>query len=203
VAFTFFFRDIAVLNLIATHVVPTLSGYSKVGIWDAGCAMGPEPYSLAITLAERMGNFAFRNIHIDATDIEEQENCGNTIETGVYPAEQLKSVPPEMFSKYFTPAGEEGHFRIIDRIRQSIHYRRHDLLSLKPPADGYRLIVCKNVLLHFTPDQRIKVIRMFHSVLAYGGFFATEQTQEMPKELAPLFVQVSNEGSLYMKAVST
>lgn len=162
--------------------------------------MGPEPYSLAITIAETMGHFAFRNIDIDATDIDEQENFGKTIERGVYPADQLRRVPPEIFAKYFEPAEENGNFKVINTIRQSIHYKRHDLLSLKPIADGFHLIMCKNVLLHFHPVERVKVIQMFYSALAPGGFFATERTQEMPEELAHIFVQVSSEGQLYRKA---
>ena len=165
--------------------------------------MGPEPYSIAITPAKNMSNLAFRNNHIDATHVDENENFGKTIETEVYPVEQLKSVPPEIFFKYFIPVEKEGHFRVIDTLRQSVHYKQHNLLSLKPLAIGYRLIICKNVLLHFSLDERIKVINMFHSALAPGGYFATEQTQELPEELAHLFVRVSNEGPLYLKAGST
>ncbi len=198
-AFTFFFRDNAVLELIGTHVVPSLVGYSKIRIWDGGCAMGPEPYSLAITLAERMSHFAFRNVHIDATDIDEQGDFGRTIEKAVYPKEELERIPRAILEKYFVPAEEQGYFRIIDTIRGSIHFRRHDLLSLKPIADGYQLIMCKNVLLHFSPDDRTKVIRMFHSALARGGYFATERTQEMPEQVAGLFERVSAEGQLYRK----
>ena len=36
-------------------------------IWDAGAAMGQEPYTLAIMFADRMGHFAFNNLRIDAT----------------------------------------------------------------------------------------------------------------------------------------
>ena len=146
-----------------------------------------------------MGHFAFRNVHIDATDVDESGDFGSTIETGVYPRDQVERIPPEFLAKYFVPAEEEGHFRIIDTIRQSIHYKRHDLLSLKPIADGYHLIMCKNVLLHFQPDERTQVIRMFHAALAPGGYFATERTQEMPEELVPLFNIVSPEGHLYRK----
>ena len=199
-AFTFFFRDQTVLDLIATHVVPTLSGYSRIRIWDGGCAMGPEPYSLAITIAEKMGHFAFRNVHIDATDIDEQGVFEKIIENGVYPIDQLERITPEIFGKYFTPGEGKGEFRVVDSIRQAIHFKRHDLLSLKSIADGYRLIVCKNVLLHFHPAERVNVIRMFHSALAPGGFFATERTQEMPRELAHLFEKMSEEGQLYRKA---
>ena len=198
-AFTFFFRDITVLEMIAKHVLPNLAGYSRVRIWDGGCAMGPEPYSLAITLAESMGHFAFRNIHIDATDIDEQEDFGKTIESGVYPQDQVQRIPADIFAKYFVPAEQEGFFRIIDPVRQAIHFQRHDLLTLKPIGEGFHLIVCKNVLLHFSPDERAKVIRMFHSALAPGGYFATERTQEMPQELSHLFSQVSSEGQLFKK----
>jgi len=197
-AFTFFFRDSTVLDLIAKHVIPNLAGYSKVRLWDAGCAMGPEPYSLAITIAETVGHFAFRNIHIDATDIDEQEDFGTTIARGLYPADQLQRIPPEILAKYFLPA-EDGQFRIVDSVRGSIHFRKHDLLSLTPIADGFHLVMCKNVLLHFHPAERSKVIRMFHGALAPGGFFATERTQEMPDDVAPLFEAVSSEGQLFRK----
>ena len=198
-AFTFFFRDMTILDLIATRVIPDLAGFSKIRIWDGGCAMGPEPYSLAIVIAESMGHFAFRNVRIDATDIDEQDTFGKIIEEGVYPAEQVKRIPPEIFSKYFVPAGLEGHHRIVDTIRQSVHFQRHDLCSLKPIGAGYHLILCKNVLLHFLPHERTQVIRMFHSVLAPGGFFGTEQTQKLPEELAHLFSQVSPEAQLFKK----
>ena len=161
--------------------------------------MGPEPYSLAIIIAESMGSFAFRNVHIDATDIDEQDTFGKIIEEGTYPAEQVKRIPPDIFSKYFVPAAQEGCHRIIDTIRQCIHFQRHDLRSLKPIGVGYHLIVCKNVLLHFQPHERTDVIRMFHSALAPGGYFATEQTQKIPEELERLFSQVSPEGQLYKK----
>ena len=50
-AFTFFFRDLQALELALDHVAPDLAGRSRPKIWDAGCAMGPEAYTLAILLA--------------------------------------------------------------------------------------------------------------------------------------------------------
>ncbi len=42
-AFTYFFRDLYTLELAAKHLLPFISGSSKPRLWDAGCAMGPEP----------------------------------------------------------------------------------------------------------------------------------------------------------------
>jgi chemotaxis protein methyltransferase CheR len=47
-----------------------------------------------------------------------------------------------------------------------IRFTRHDLLSLNPPGTGYSMVVCKNVLLHFTAPMRVSVLDMFHSALA-------------------------------------
>ncbi len=170
-AFTYFFRDLYTLESIVRHVVPPVAGRSKVRVWDAGCAMGPEPYSLAIMFAENMGRFAFRNLRIDATDVDESNLFGKIISKGIYPEEDLKRIPRELFTKYFRPSGKAGYFKIDDIIRSRVFYRRHDLLSLQPVGDGLSLVVCKNVLLHFQPAERIEVIKMFHKSLAPGGYF--------------------------------
>lgn len=198
-AFTYFFRDLHTLELIVKHVIPSVSGFSKVRVWDAGCAMGHEPYSLAIMFAENMGRFAFRNLRVDATDLDGSNLFGKIIGEGVYCDEELKRIPRDLFTKYFYPGAKEGSYKIDDIIRNKVFYQKHDLLSLKPAGSGYNLILCKNVLLHFQPAQRVEVIRMFHGALAPGGYFATEQTQKMPAETACLFEQVATDAQLFRK----
>lgn len=198
-AFTYFFRDMHVLDLAVRHLVPYASGRSRVRIWDAGCAMGPEPYSLAIMLAESMGRFGFRNVSIIASDIDESGGFDKIIAEGVYPEEPLSRIPEDIFKKYFQPNGRPGFFRIDENIKKSVSFMRHDLLSLKPIGDDFSLIICKNVLLHFQPAERVEVIRMFHRSLAHEGLFVTEQTQKMPEEAAHLFEQVVSDGQVHRK----
>jgi chemotaxis protein methyltransferase CheR len=198
-AFTFFFRDMHVLDLIRKHVISDLVGFSKSRVWDAGCAMGPEPYSLAMVFAESMGTFGFRNLRIDATDIDEGGDFQEVIARGIYPMEVLNRLPEGFLRKYFEPTGEGDLHQVREAIRSRIRFQRHDLLSLRPVGSGYHLIVCKNVLLHFQPSERTAVIRMFHGALAPGGYFATEQTQKMPDELDSMFSRVTPDGQLYMK----
>lgn len=198
-AFTFFFRDQQVLERVVEHLVPALAGRSHPRIWDAGAATGQEPYTLAIMLAERMGRFAFNNLRIDATDLDSAGRFAEVVEAGVYPQEELARLPEGVLDKYFEPAGEPGRFRVIDRIRLRIAYQRHDLLSFKEIGQGYSLVVCKNVLLHFQPEERVKTLRAFHRALAPGGLFAAEQTQELPPDLEPLFQRVIPDGQLFRK----
>lgn len=199
VAFTFFFRDQHVLEKAVEHCLPVIAGRNHPRVWDAGAAMGQEPYTLSILFAERMGHFAFSNLRIDATDVENTGAFTLAIEAGLYPKDELTRLPEGIFDKYFEAGADPGQFRVIDKVRQRVVFQCHDLLSLKEIGSDYSLVVCKNVLLHFRTAERVAVLRMFHRALAPGGFLVTEQTQEMPLELAPLFERVIPDGQLFRK----
>lgn len=102
-AFTFFFRDLQTLELLRDHAVPIFRTRRYVRIWDAGCAMGPEPYSLAIILRENMGSMIFRNVTIHASDIDPCDSFGPHIVSGIYPRDQVSRIPAELLTRYFTP----------------------------------------------------------------------------------------------------
>jgi chemotaxis protein methyltransferase CheR len=111
----------------------------------------------------------------------------------------LSRLPEGILEKYFEPAGNPESFRVIDSIRRRVAFQQHDLRTLREPYNGYSLVLCKNVLLHLTVPERIEVLTMFHRALAPGGLFATEQTQEMPPELAPLFRRVTPDAPLFRR----
>lgn len=202
-AFTYFFRDMHTLEIIRDRVVPHLRTRRYIHIWDAGCAMGPEPYSLGIMLRENMGPMIFRNVKIHATDIDNSNLFGDVICKGVYPEEQVKRIPRDIFAKYFVPDTQPDHFQVIEEIRKRVLFQKHNLLSLQPIRTDLLLIVCKNVLLHFQPHERISVIHMFHDALEDGGFFVTEQTQKLPQEVEGLFEPVVSNAQLFRKVTIT
>jgi len=202
-AFTYFFRDLHTLELAIKQVVPYTAGRSHIRVWDAGCAMGQEAYTLAMLFAENMGGFSFKNLRIHATDIDECSLFGQIVCSGIYKEEEVKRMPGEMLEKYFSRQDEPGLFRISEALRNKVLYQQHDLLTLKPIGEGFSLIVCKNVLLHFQPADRLEVIRMFHRSLAPGGYFSTEQTQKMPPEVAHLFERVISDAQVFRKSVDT
>jgi len=199
-AFTFFFRDLATLYAIRDHVIPDLRKNRYINVWDAGCAMGPEPYSLAIIFKETLGYYEFKRLKIHATDLdEESHDFGKIIEKGIYPEEAVKRIPKDIFKGYFSANNKPGHFQITDEVIRCVSFQKHDLRSLQPIRDGFGLIVCKNVLLHLQESERINVIKMFHKSLIPGGFFVTEQTQKMPVETDHLFKHVIQNVQLFQK----
>ncbi|MHB8975000.1 MAG: CheR family methyltransferase [Pirellulaceae bacterium] len=196
-AFTYFFRDAQTLELLIEQALPTLSGQAFIRIWDAGSAHGPEPYTLAMLLRERMSDFVFRNVRIQATDVDPQ--FGPKIAAGVYTQQETQRIPSPIRARYFRQAAEPGHVQVVDEVRAKISFAEHDLLTQTPLRDDYSLIVCKNVLLHFDETQRQQVFRSFHGALRPGGLLATEHTQKMPEELHSLFQPVAAYAQIFRR----
>lgn len=198
-AFTFFFRDSHVLELVADHLVPEIMGRNRPHIWDAGCAMGPEPFTLAMILAERMGSFAFKNLRILASDLDDTQTFGGIIKCAEYSVREIERIPDLYRTRYFVPSERAEFTRVCPLITDRISFQQHDLLSLHAPGSNFSLILCKNVLLHFDPQQRVKVIQMFHQSLAPRGILAFEQTQKLPTELLPLFEPLASDGQVFRR----
>ncbi len=198
-AFTYFFRDLQTLELICEYALPYLKTKSYIKVWDAGCAMGPEPYTLAMLIREKVGNMYYRNVKITATDLDGSNLFEEIISNAVYPREQVERIPKEIFDKYFVKSDKTDHFQIVEEIRKAVIFQKHDLTTLKSVGNDFGVIICKNVLLHFSEQQRIDVIKMFHESLMDGGFFATEQTQKLPDEVKHLFEPVVSNAQLFRK----
>lgn len=198
-AFTFFFRDRQTLENAVDATLENARNRRVIRVWDAGCAMGMETYTIAIMFAEKMSHFAFKKLHIDATDIDESGDFGTIIHSGRYPVDNCKRIPHTLINRYFEKVQGNGHYVIDSLLRSRVTYQKNDLRSLTPPRSGYDLVVCKNVLLHLAPNKRIEVMRMFHSVLQPGGILAMEQTQSLPSELTSFFSLVSHNDKIYRK----
>lgn len=200
-AFTFFFRDTQTLQVLIEQALPVLCGQAFIRIWDAGCAHGPEPYTLAMLLHERMSDYVFRNVRIHATDVDRQ--FGPQISSGIYAEQEVERIPTPIRHRYFQAADEPGFVQVTDDIREKVSFAHHDLLGLKPLREDFSIIVCKNVLLHFDEGQRRQVFQMFHRALRPGGLLATEHTQKMPDGLGSLFEPINGYAQVYRTMQST
>jgi chemotaxis protein methyltransferase CheR len=200
-AYTSFFRDTDALNAIGEHVIPAISHSRVMRVWDAGCASGEEPYTLAILFASKLGAFHFRNLDILATDYEESNYAqfADKIRAAEYSRQDIFWVPQVHREQYFEATENPEVFRLIPPIRERVRYIQHDLLTLEPPETGYSLIVCKNVLMHFSPADQVQVLEMFHETLLPGGFLAVDGNQAIPPAFATRFLQIERGTPLYQK----
>ncbi|HKB03139.1 MAG TPA: protein-glutamate O-methyltransferase CheR, partial [Gemmataceae bacterium] len=167
---TGFFRDPAVWDFVQTGVVPKV-GEAKgtdgpIRVWSAGCASGEEAYTLAIVLAERLGEDVFqKRVKVYGTDIDEE--ALNQARQAVYKLKDLEEMPPGLVEKYFEPNGERRAFR--KDLRRNVIFGRHDLMQ-DAPISRLDLLVCRNCLMYFNAEAQARILERFHFAVADGGY---------------------------------
>ena len=186
-AFTYFFRDSH--RRWNCSIRTGVAGVARAGvdpIWDAGCASGAEPYTLAMLLREQMSDQIFRNVRIHATDVDRAVRPANRRGDLSRSRKSSEFRIPFRY-RYFQVTDEPGYVQVVDEIRARCRSPGTICFRWRRRADDFSLIVCKNVLLHFDEAERRQVFRMFHGAMRAGGLLATEQTQKMPEGFEGLF----------------
>lgn len=167
---TSFFRDPEAWDYFAKEIVAKIIAEKEedhiVKIWNAGCASGEESYTIAMVLAEALGDDVFRRmVKIYATDIDERALA--QARQGSYKASDLEDISPSLREKYFEPAEDSFEFR--RDLRRSILFGRHDLL-VDPPISKLDLLICRNTLMYFNSASQKKIVANFHFALNDKGY---------------------------------
>jgi two-component system CheB/CheR fusion protein len=167
---TSFFRDPAAWESLAERILPHLLERKEpeepIRCWSAGCASGEEAYTLAILLAEAIGEPEVRQrVKIYATDADDDALA--QARQGSYTAAQVAGVPPALLAKYFEPAGERFVFR--PELRRSLIFGRHDL-TRDAAISRLDLLICRNTLMYFNSEAQAKILARFHFALRREGY---------------------------------
>lgn len=168
-----FFRDAAQFKILREEILPTLlQNNLTLNIWSAGCSNGAEAYSAAMLL-DRLS--PYREHRILATDID-KKIISHAAAGGPYKPEEVKNVPKALLEKYFV--NDNGVFWVIDRIRQKVIFRLHDL-TRDAFEDNYDLIICRNVVIYFSSDTKKAIRKKFMDAIKVNGILFIGATETM------------------------
>ena len=174
-----FYRDPMVWRYLREQVIPRISSYPTINIWQAGCSEGEETYSLLIMLKE--AGLLSRS-RIIATDISEEALSKASL--GVWKAKHFDhaqdnyklSGGESYFPSYFEHSGNQ--FAINSEFRSRVDFMQHNLCE-----DGCfmeaQLVVCRNVLIYFNEQLQEKVCKLFHQSLQRGGYLVLGQVESL------------------------
>ncbi len=160
-----FYRDARKWDYLAERILPELAEQFSRGlqIWSAGCSIGAEPYTLAMLLQEIVPH---RGHRIWATDIDDKV-LNQARNRGPYTQSDIKELPDALAEKYLIPISEE-EYQVHRTLRTMIQFDRFDLLQDRTQRQ-FHLIVCRNVVIYFTPEIKEMLYRRFLEALYPGG----------------------------------
>ena len=176
---TEFFRDPATWEYLRDEALPPLlaakPSEEPVRVWCAGCASGQEAYTVAMLLAESLGEAAFaERVKIYATDVD--EDALKTARLALYTDKELQNVPEPLRTKYFERVDKRLGFR--KDLRRTVIYGRNNLVS-DAPISRLDLLVCRNTLMYFTAETQGRILRHFHFALRDHGVLVLGKSEMM------------------------
>jgi chemotaxis protein methyltransferase CheR len=173
---TSFFRHREQFEALRDLVLPDLIAQNRenrrLRIWCAGCADGPEPYSLAILLKRDMEHqFAGWDVSILGTDIN--QNYLARAREGKFGEWAFRSTPEEVKRDCFLKEGKL--WKIAPEYKKLVSFQHHNLVedSFSPLTNNlfdFGLIICRNVMIYLGLDLMQKVVQRFHNCLTPGAW---------------------------------
>jgi two-component system, chemotaxis family, CheB/CheR fusion protein len=195
---TRFFRDDEAFDTLEHRIIPELVERTGAGdqirVWVPGCATGPEAYSIAMLVHERLqARKRPVSVKILATDVHKASL--DVASTGIYTEEQMAGISQERIERFFVhkPDG----FHISQTLRECIIFAPHNLIR-DAPFTKMDLIACRNLLIYFQPHAQKTVLTLFHFSLKPGGYLFLGSS-ESPGGLADEFDTIDEHAKIYRK----
>jgi len=187
---SFFFRERDHFDFLSKSMLPTIDSRKNsavpypLRIWSAGCATGEEVYSIGMLLREYYGT---RLTSVDAgllaTDISLA--ALHEAEAGEYPGMKLRELPQSYRNAYFMHKNADI-FSISDDIRKMVMFKRLNLMSDTYPMRGqFDAVFCRNVMIYFNQESRIKVVNALFKCVKPGGYLFIGHSESLSRDTCP------------------
>lgn len=173
---TSFFREKHHFDHLAETIKTIAKNKNRLRIWSAGCSMGMEAYSIAVTIYENLAGAKNKDIKILATDIDT-----NVLETGtkaVYSAEQIKNIPTK-YHKYFDITEDEMAVRAD--IKKLVSFKKLNLLENWPVKGPFDIIFCRNTVIYFDKETQKNIFEKFYKLLTPESFLYIGHSENLYK----------------------
>ena len=159
---THFFREQRALEMIR--------GQRARRVWCVGCSTGDEPYSLAMLSLE-----AGAAIDITATDVNVEALA--VAKRAEYPFRNLRHATDQRKARWFRG------LQVADEVRNCVRFAHHDVTGDVAPGAGFDAILCRHVMVYFSPGEIQRALASMIPALRPGGLLVLAASEWLGTEL--------------------
>jgi chemotaxis protein methyltransferase CheR len=146
-------------------------------IWSAGCSTGEEPYSIAMSVCEMVGENPRVDLKVLATDLD--SDVLNRAKSGVYSADNVKGISPTLLAKYFE--AKQDKYQVKHAVSRFITFKQLNLMHEMPMRGPLDVIFCRNVVIYFDKDTQRRLFQRYARLQRPGDLLFIGHSESMFK----------------------
>ena len=196
---SYFFRELPpLLELVSSHLAPTIKRRGRARVWSAACAGGEEPFTLAMLLDERG---LLDQVEIIGTDISAAVLARAM--GGRHSRRALRDGhPPETAARYLE-SSLQGVL-VTPRIRGAVRFERINLIDSAAIAKlgVFDAILCRNVLIYFREQRVVTIVENLGNALEPAGLLTVGVSESLLRFGTSLTCEERGGSFFYKRAVT-
>jgi chemotaxis protein methyltransferase CheR len=173
---TYFFREPKHFDFLHERILPTHPSGRPFRVWSAACSSGEEPYTLAMVLAEHLGEAPWEILGSDIST-----RVLDTARTGLYPMERVRGLAPARLRTHCLKGigSQEGCFMIDPALRRRVRFAQVNLNEPLPDVGEFDVIFLRNVMIYFQTETKRQVVTRLLTKLRPGGHFIVGHSESL------------------------
>ncbi|MDH4191337.1 MAG: protein-glutamate O-methyltransferase CheR [Betaproteobacteria bacterium] len=163
---THFFREPKHFDYLREKILARHTPGRTFRVWSAASSSGEEPYSIAMTLAETLGEGSWEVL---ASDLSSR--VLDRARNGHYAMARAKTIPRPLLQAYCLKGvgAQEGTFLIDPKLRQRVRFMQINLIAKLPELGELDLVFLRNVMIYFDMATKREVVTRIAPTLRSGG----------------------------------
>lgn len=173
---TYFFREPKHFDFLCDQILPRHPPGRPFRVWSAACSSGEEPYTLAMLLADRLGDAPWE---VFGSDISTQ--VLDKARRGLYPMERARGIPHALLRTYcLKGTGSQDGLLLVDpALRRRVRLAQINLNEPLPEVGEFDAILLRNVMIYFQSETKRQVVARLLARLRPGGIFIVGHSESL------------------------
>jgi len=173
---THFFREPRHFEILRDVILKEHDRTKIMRIWSAAASTGQEAYSIAMVLADVLGDSPWEIFGSDLSTKVLDQAC-----SALYDISISREIP-DVFLKNFCFKGignQDGRFLISPDLTCRVRFGQINLNKELPNIGEFDVIFLRNVLIYFNEDTKRNVIDRLQKKLRPGGWFFVGHSESL------------------------
>ena len=177
---TYFFRETKHFELLREAALAAAPRGQPFRVWSAASSTGEEAYSMAMVLADCLGNDP-REAPWEIMGSDISTRVLERARVGHYPLERTRHIPPAYLKRFCLKGmGPQAGTLLVERsLRSRVSFTQINLNTTLPRLAPFDVIFLRNVMIYFNGDTKREVVARILATLKPGGFFCVGHSETL------------------------